>query len=450
MENIKKTERAIFILAAGKSTRFNSKLPKILHLLGGRPVLDYLIETAYELSDDIFVITAPDFPSTYVPPVPITFVTQFFPKGTGDAFLCGFKAFRDKMPQAKEILILLGDCPLILPKDLESLFDAKRRNSKAVMAVLGMERENPSGYGRLKTQGDRLLKIIEEKNASLEEKRINFCNSGVMLVNIEFIEQYVADLAVDKVSEEIYITDLVCIANQYNFKVVVAQGKEDSLQGINTRKDFVSAEQMLQTRFREKALTAGATLYDPATTYLSYDTKITADVIIHPCVHLGPGVSIEEGVEIFPFSCISHSHIQEGSRIGPFARLRGGNSIGKRVVIGSFVEIKHSTLNEDTKAGHLAYIGDAQVGASVNFGAGIVTCNFDGHQKFQTIIGDETFIGSNSALVAPLVIGNCSTIGAGSIITKEVPSKTLAVSRVSQKNIHLTSDSKHLKRGNKG
>ena len=359
----------------------------------------------------------------------IDFSTQDEQLGTGHAVFCTKEHFTE---YKEKILILYGDTPLITTQTLEKLLNYGK---DADIAVLGMQMQNPTGYGRLLTDSSgKLHNIIEEKDANNAERTITLCNSGIMTISGKHIFTLLGKLQPNNNAGEFYLTDIIKIANEQGLhcKVIIAEAEE--LAGVNNRSQLANAEATIQNRLRVKFMTEGVTLIHPESVFFQTDTKIASDVIIHPNVIFGAGVAIETGVEIRSFSHIEGAVIKENAIIGPFARLRNGSIIGKNSHIGNFVEIKNSNFGDGAKANHLSYIGDAQVGKKANIGAGTITCNYDGVHKHKTTIGDGAFIGSNTALVAPITIGKNAIVGAGSVINKFVPDDNLSVARAVQVN----------------
>ncbi|BDB95902.1 bifunctional N-acetylglucosamine-1-phosphate uridyltransferase/glucosamine-1-phosphate acetyltransferase [Candidatus Hydrogenosomobacter endosymbioticus] len=467
---------AVFILAAGRSSRFNSSTSKIFHDLCGQPVVNYVLDVArffaYDYNSIISVISkdSPEIADTVC-------VRQKDALGTGDAFrsalfrllgqqgsLCtgpvtidaeqralannaSSSLFIEKKRTSSEMaLVLYGDAPLITTESIQLLFEAKKKNPEAAIVILAMYPENPSGYGRIKEKNGKVTEIVECKNASSEEKLIPLCNSGILLIDINVAEKLCPLLKKNDLSGEYYLTDIVRLATDNSYSVISVEAPANELCGINTRAELSHAHDILQKRFREKALQRCATLYGKDTIFLSYDTVVERDVTIHSNVCIGPGVHIHEGAEILPFSYICNATIGEHCSIGPFALISGNTVLHNRSTAGSFVEIKRSSVGPRSKVKHLSYIGDSCIGSNVNIGAGVVTANYDGHSKHKTVIGNNAFIGCNSSLIAPIEVGETSIIGAGSVITKNVPSKSLSLSRPEQKVVPLKTSSKHLSR----
>ncbi len=411
-----------------------SALPKVMHRLAGAPLISHVLAAVSPLSPEkIIAVIAPDMDmvtdSVRKTTENASFIMQNQQLGTGHAVAC---AKHELAGYHEKILILYGDTPLITTGTLEKMLEAAQYSE---IVVLGMNIENPTGYGRLIVDdSERLEEIIEEKDASAEQKQITLCNSGVMAVSGKYLFELLEKLTPNNQAGEYYLTDIVAIAGDMGLhsRVVVADAGE--LAGINTRAQLAAAEQVLQDKLRATAMENGATMIDPKSVFLQVDTRIASDVIIHPNVIFGAGVVVESGVEIRAFSHIEGAHIKSGAIIGPFARLRVGSVVGENAHVGNFVELKNTNLGDGAKANHLSYVGDAVVGAGANIGAGTITCNYDGKNKHKTTIGAGAFIGSNSALVAPVTIGKNAVVGAGSVITQDVPDNMLAIERGLQIN----------------
>lgn len=421
---------ASIILAAGRGTRMKSDLPKVLHPIGSRPMIEHVLATATQVgAARVVVITPPEAPRLIDAVKPMPCLPQPEAKGTGDAVRAAQPALQDFKG---EILILFGDTPLITETAISTLRQAAQQNQAAV-TVAAFTPEDPKAYGRLilDTQG-QLTKIVESTEASEHEKAQNLCNGGIMLFESEKLWPLLSELTNTNSKAEYYLTDCIALARQKGWNTAYALLPPDDLTGINSRAELAAAEKIFQTRKRLAAMQNGATLLDPETVYFAADTQIGRDVIIGQHVVFGPNVSIADGVEIKPFCHIEGTSINQGAIIGPFARLRPGSIIGNNAHIGNFVEIKNAEIGEGAKANHLTYIGDAQIGARSNIGAGTITCNYDGFTKAKTIIGPECFVGSNSALIAPVTLGQGVMIGAGSVITQDVPDNALALTRSPQ------------------
>lgn len=433
----------IVVLAAGHGTRMKSNLPKILHLLGGRPVLHYVLDLAHQMTpQEIILVVSPALKEIQTPFTHQTIV-QHPPQGTGDAV-------RQALPYLKTegyVLILFGDTPLIQKNTLEDMLSLVKDRPDMALVLLGMRPDNKKNYARLLLNEEgELEKVVEDKDLSLDEREIPLCNSGVMLAKSELLGVLLSTLMPNNAAQEYYLTDLVKIARQKGYTCGFVEGNAAEFMGINTRQDLSLAETFLQNQWRQQAMTDGVTLLDPQTTYFSYDTKVASDVRVHPCVVLGPGVEIAQGAEILSFCQISETYVGSHALVGPFARLRGGVHLSEKAEIGNFVEVKKSTFGSKAKAKHLSYIGDASIGTQTNIGAGTITCNYDGFNKFTTHIGEGVSIGSNSSLIAPLSIGDYAMVGAGSVVTQNIESRALALGRSNQTTFELGADKFRKKR----
>lgn len=330
-----------------------------------------------------------------------------------------------------DLLVVFADTPLIRPETFRAL-RAKRQESSAAVVVLGFETSEPKGYGRLLMDGETLVAIREEKDASPEERRLTLCNAGLMALDGRLALDLLRRIGATNAQGEFYLTDVVAIARGEGLSTAVVIAGEDEVQGVNDRVQLARAESVLQNRLREAAMRGGATLVDPPSVTLSYDTKLGRDVTIEPHVVFGTGVSVADGATIRSFSHLDGVSVGSRAIIGPFARLRPGSVLHEDVHVGNFVEIKAATLEPGVKANHLSYIGDASVGARTNIGAGTITCNYNGFQKFRTEIGPGAFIGVNTALVAPVTVGAGAFIGTGSVVTRDVEPDALVVARARQ------------------
>jgi bifunctional UDP-N-acetylglucosamine pyrophosphorylase/glucosamine-1-phosphate N-acetyltransferase len=424
---------AIIVLAAGRGTRMRSDLPKVLHKAAGRSLLGHVLHSAIAAKPErTVVISGPDMPEVEVEAkrvVPQAVIAiQEKRQGTGHAVSIarnGLKGFEGT------VLVLYGDVPLIRSETIRSLAEAVSEDSP--LAVLGFRAANPTGYGRLiQDRSGQLVAIREELDTTVDERRIDLCNSGFIAVKARLLWELLPKLRNDNAKGEYYLTDLVGLTVAGGHKVALAECPEAEVHGVNTRAQLAQIEGLLQARYRQTAMDNGATLIDPASVFLSADTEMGKDVTIEPHVVIGPEVVIGDNVEILAFSHIEGARIADGVRVGPFARLRPGAEIGRNAHIGNFVEVKKAKIGEGAKANHLAYIGDASVGARSNIGAGTITCNYDGYEKHRTEIGADVFVGSNTALVAPVTVGDRSNIAAGSVITRNVPEDGLAIARGEQ------------------
>jgi bifunctional UDP-N-acetylglucosamine pyrophosphorylase/glucosamine-1-phosphate N-acetyltransferase len=423
------TDLQVVVLAAGQGTRMKSDKPKILHSLGGRPVFHYVLDLAHQMMpEEVIVVVSPSLRELETPFTHQT-VVQHPARGTGDAV-------KWALPHVKKeghVLILFGDTPLILKESLDRMINLAHSRPDMAVILLGMRPLDKQNYARLILNEKRELEgVIEHKDATPSQKEIPLCNSGVMLVRADLLNPFLSALKPDNAAKEYYLTDLVKIARLEGHACGIVEGEPSEFMGINTRQDLAKAENILQNRWRDKAMMEGVSLIDPNHIYLSYDTKLESDVTLHPFVVLGTGVKIEKGAEILSFCRLSDTIIGPQAVVGPFAHLRGGVHLQERAEVGNFVEVKNSTFGSKAKAKHLSYIGDTHIGAKANIGAGTITCNYDGFSKFKTQIGEGVFIGSNSSLVAPLSIGDYAIVGAGSVVTQDVESGALIVARGKQ------------------
>jgi len=358
-------------------------------------------------------------------------VIQKQPLGTGDAVKAARKTLVDF---AGDIIVLFGDSPLVTTSSLR-LMQNRRKETGATVVVAGFTPKHPASYGRLIIdETGNLSAIVEVTEATPEQSAVGLCNGGVMLFDASKLWPLLDELRDDNAKNEFFLTDCVALAQQHGDISVVATISEDEVLGINTRVELAQAEKIMQRRLREKAMLAGVTMTDPDTVFLSADTAFGRDVTIAPNVIIGPGVEIGDKVEIRAFTQMERVRIERNAVIGPFSRVRPNSHIGAGAHVGNFVEIKNATLGEGTKANHLAYIGDSNLGEKTNIGAGTITANYDGVHKNLTEIGNDVFIGSNTVLVAPVKVGDGATVAAGSVITKDVPSDALGIGRSRQEN----------------
>ncbi|KAF0136341.1 MAG: bifunctional UDP-N-acetylglucosamine pyrophosphorylase / Glucosamine-1-phosphate N-acetyltransferase [Rhodospirillaceae bacterium] len=426
---IARRKTAVVVLAAGKGTRMKSDLPKVLHPLAGRPMIRYLIDTVETLAPErVIIVIGPEMEGVARAVAPHDTVVQHRRLGTGYAvatardLLRGFDG---------DVLVLYGDTPLLSRATLENMLAVLRADSRIGLVVLGFRPSDPAEYGRLVTASDgSLIAIIEYRDATPSQRTIDLCNSGVMAVRGEHLFGLLDRIGNDNAKGEYYLTDIVALAQ--GFQCAHVEGNEVELFGINTRRDLARAEARVQEHLRNAMLDAGVTLIDPPTVHFCFDTHIGRDVTIHPYVVFGPSVTIGDGTVIYSFCHCEQVTIAIGASIGPYARLRPGAIIGAGAHVGNFVEVKKAVIEPGAKVNHLSYIGDGRVGAGANIGAGTIFCNYDGYAKSFTDVGAGAFIGSNSALVAPVRIGDGAVVGAGSVITKDVSAHALAVARGTQ------------------
>jgi bifunctional UDP-N-acetylglucosamine pyrophosphorylase / glucosamine-1-phosphate N-acetyltransferase len=420
------------VLAAGEGTRMRSARPKVLHAVAGKSLLAHVLGAIADAgiaatavvvgSDDAAVADE----AKRACPEAECFIQQER-RGTAHAVLAARRAI-ERHPD--DILIVYGDTPLIRPAALVRLRKAIAEG--AAVAVLGFRRSDPAGYGRLIVAGGELVAIREEADANAGERAIALCNGGIMALAGKTALAILDRIGDRNLKREFYLTDAIEITRGMKLRAVAVEAEEDDMRGINTKKQLAEAEVVAQQRLRQAALDAGVTLVAPETVYLCADTKFGRDVVVEPYVVFGEKVSVEDGAVIHSFSHITGAHIGKGVSVGPFARLRPGTRLGEGARIGNFVEIKEAVVEAGAKANHLSYIGDAFVGANANVGAGTITCNYDGVGKHRTEIGKDAFIGSNSALVAPVQIGDGAYVGSGSVITQNVPADALALARSRQ------------------
>ena len=421
------------VLAAGKGTRMKSRVPKVLHRIGGLSMLGHVLATARAAgSARVAVVVGPDMDAVaeearrHVPDAEI--FLQTVQAGTADAVRAAEPAIR---AHAGDIVVMYADTPLIEPQTIERLRLALADG--AGVGVLGFRPADPTGYGRLLTEADgRLVAIREEKDATEAERSVGLCNSGVMAFRLADPMAVLSAIGNANAKGEYYLTDAVEIAGRAGIGAAVAECPEAEVMGVNARDQLAAAEALWQDRRRKSVMAEGATLVAPETVWLSFDTKIGRDVLIEPNVFIGPGVTIEDGVEIKANCHLEGAYVRSGVRLGPFARLRPGADLGANVHVGNFVEVKNVKMADGAKANHLAYLGDGRVGVAANIGAGTIFCNYDGFNKNITDVGDGAFVGSNSALVAPVRIGNGAYVGSGSVITRNVPDNALALERNQQ------------------
>ncbi|PVA09595.1 bifunctional UDP-N-acetylglucosamine diphosphorylase/glucosamine-1-phosphate N-acetyltransferase GlmU [Pelagivirga sediminicola] len=426
------TQLALIILAAGKGTRMKSDLPKVLHPVAGAPLVVHAMLAVEALEPAATIVVAGHGADLveraahgHDPDARI--VLQAEQRGTAHAV----DRARGALEQFDgDVIVLYGDTPFIRPETMTEMLDARRGGADVV--VLGFEAEQPGKYGRLVTNGDVLERIVEAKDASAEELAITLCNSGVICADRATLFDLIAQVGDDNAAGEYYLTDIIGLASGAGMRCAVVTCPEEETLGINSRAELARAEAIWQARRRHEAMENGATLTAPDTVFFAHDTHIGADVLIEPHVIFGPGVTVENGATLRAFSHLEGCHVSDGAVIGPYARLRPDAEIGPDARIGNFVEIKKAVIGEGAKVNHLSYIGDAEIGAGANIGAGTITCNYDGVLKHETRIGAGAFIGSNTALVAPVEVGEGAVVAAGSTITADVPGGGLAIARSRQ------------------
>jgi bifunctional UDP-N-acetylglucosamine pyrophosphorylase/glucosamine-1-phosphate N-acetyltransferase len=414
-----------------------SAVSKVLHKVASKALIDYIIDTIKDLAvKDCVMVVGPQMESledhVRTKESSIRFAVQQKKLGTADAVKAGLSQLKDL---SHEVLVLYGDVPFITTATIKEMKNKLSSSSNTALVVLGFEAHDPAQYGRVVTKDGRLQKIIEFLDCTEAERRITLCNSGIMMVKGNQLEQLLSKVKANNAKGEFYFTDIVGIALDQGLSCEYIVTKEEEVTAVNNRKDLANAEAVIQQALRNKFLSKGVTLVDPSSVYFSADTAIAEDVIIYPNVFIGPGVTIESGVQIKSFSHLEGAMIGKDAVIGPFARIRPGTKLGEKVKVGNFVEIKASHIASNSKIGHLTYIGDTEMGSHVNIGAGTITCNYDGVNKHKTIIEDKVFIGSNSSIIAPISIGQGAMIAAGSVITEDVKPHELAIERTPQQNI---------------
>jgi bifunctional UDP-N-acetylglucosamine pyrophosphorylase/glucosamine-1-phosphate N-acetyltransferase len=425
---------SVVILAAGQGTRMRSDTHKVLHPIAGRPMLLHLLSTVEEMGAEQRVVVVGKGREQLEKAVEghgVTTALQAEQKGTGHAVqmaeetLAGFDG---------AVLILYGDTPFVMRETLERMLERLAADDDPGVVVLASSPADGKSYGRvILGDGDHISKMVEFKDANEAERAVRLCNSGMMAVQSKDLFRWLTKVGNVNAAKEYYLPDIVMIAKEEGRSPVVIEGEPFETAGVNSRAELAHLELDWQRRRREEALEQGATLIDPESVWFSADTKLGRDCTIEPHVVFGPGVKIADGATIKAFSHIEGATISTGCVVGPFARLRPGAVLGEGAKVGNFVEVKKAVLGKGAKANHLSYIGDASVGENANIGAGTITCNYDGFGKYRTEIGPGAFIGSNTALVAPVSIGAGAIVGAGSVVTKNVAADELAIARGEQK-----------------
>ena len=418
------------ILSAGKSKRFNSDLPKFVHSISGKQLIDFNIEALEKNKNinQIKIITSKTN-SHFIESKNKELFIQNPIDGTGGAI----KQFYNSNKNFDYYLVLLADTPIFDYKIINN-FLSNGIKSKVDISVLSQNANNPSGYGRIILNKDRLIKIVEESDCNADEKNVKLVNTGIFLISKKSIKN-VFSLIKNKIKKEYYITDLIDISHKQNLKLKAYINDKSPILGVNNFKELNDLEKISQDIIKSKLINSGVKILHPETVYIETDVQISKDVIIEPNVVIKKGVKILKGTTIKSFSYLENCYVGKNCLIGPFARLRPEAILQDDVKIGNFVEIKNSKLASKVKVNHLSYLGDSTIGKNSNIGAGTITCNFDGKNKFHSKIGDNCFIGTNSSIIAPVNIGNNSYIAAGSVITKNVPKNYFSISRAKQKNL---------------
>jgi bifunctional UDP-N-acetylglucosamine pyrophosphorylase/glucosamine-1-phosphate N-acetyltransferase len=423
---------AAIVLAAGKGTRMKSALHKVLHPIAGRPMLEHLLASVDQLQPERTVIVAGHGREQIAEACGdrATIVVQEPQLGTGhavqqaEAALAGF---------AGDVIVLYGDVPFVAHATMRRMLDRLADSDRSAAVVLAFKAADPGAYGRvISVDGQTIVKMVEHKDASVAERQVDLCNSGMMAVRAEDLFALLGRVTNDNAAGEYYLPDIVKVAAHDGRKSKYIETHESEVRGINSRAELAAAERQWQEFRREEAMADGASLVAPETVFFSYDTELGRDVTIEPNVVFGPGVKVAAGVTIHAFCHLENCAVGEGASVGPFARLRPGAKLGKGAKVGNFVEIKNAVLGQGAKVNHLSYVGDAEVGAGANIGAGTITCNYDGYFKHKTVIGERAFIGSNSALIAPVSIGPDAIVAAGSAVSRDVAAGELRMVRAEQ------------------
>lgn len=426
---------AIVILAAGQGTRMKSDLHKVLHPIAGRPMLLHLLASAAEISPAHIVVIAGaqrEQIEAAVEPLGVQVVVQAEQLGTGHAVLQAQEALADF---DGDVLILYGDVPLVRAGTMERMLKRLRDKDAPPAVVLGFRPADPAAYGRIVSEDNRTIaKMVEFKDATPAERRVNLCNSGLMAVKSSDLFTLLAQVGNDNAAAEYYLPDIVMHALNRGRVSAFIETAAAEVAGVNSRAELAAVEADWQAARRTEVMTSGATLIVPETVWFAWDTQVGRDVVLEPNIYFGPGVTLADKVTIRAFSHLEGATVGEGAEVGPFARLRPGTVLGEKAKVGNFVEVKKTTMGPGAKANHLTYLGDAHVGAGANVGAGTITCNYDGFFKHKTEIGAGAFVGSNSALVAPVTIGAGAIVAAGSVITADVAPDALAVARSKQES----------------
>jgi len=424
---------AAIVLAAGRGTRMKSDLHKVMHPIAGRPMLGHLLDSVAELGPTRVVVvvgSGRDQLEALIAAHEGTLVVQPEQLGTAHAVL---QARPELENFAGDVLILYGDTPFVSADTMRRMRDRLNQPDRPAIVVVASRPADPKHYGRIVAgDGDTIVKMVEYKDASTGERAIGLCNSGLMAVRSEDLWSWLERVGNDNEGREYYLPDIVMRAIEDGRASVVVEVEADEVEGVNSRAELARLEALWQKRRREEMMENGVSLVAPETVWFAFDTAIGRDSIVEPHVVFGPGVSIAQGARIRGFSHIEGAAIGAGAEIGPFARLRPGTTIGEEAKVGNFVEVKKSTLGKGAKANHLSYLGDSDIGARANIGAGTITCNYDGFFKYRTVIGEGAFIGSNTALVAPVSIGPGALVAAGSVITRDVLADAVAVARGEQ------------------
>ncbi len=419
-------EATAILLAAGLGTRMKSALPKAMHPIAGRPMLAHLISSCADAFSRIVVVAGPGMPTLEAAAAPHPVVVQHERLGTAHAALQAVEHFG-----TGDVAVLYADNPLIQPATLHRLLAAR---ADAGLVLLAMRPADPGKYGRVLVADGQVQRVVEWADATAAERAETLCNAGVLCAAAADMARWLRAVRNDNAKSEYYLTDLVALARADGARVVAVEAPAEELRGVNSRTELAEAEAAVQGWLRLAAMDAGATLVAPETVFLAADTILAPDVVVEPNVVFAAGVRVEAGARIRAFSHLEGCVVGPGALVGPYARLRPGTVVGAGAHVGNFVELKAATLGAGAKANHLSYIGDASVGPGTNIGAGTITVNYDGFGKYRTVIGANVFIGSNSALVAPVTVGDGAFVVAGSTVTSDVPADAMAFGRARQAN----------------
>ena len=421
-----------------------SRRPKVLHEVAGRSMLGQVLASLEALDPQrIVVVIGPGMDEVAAAAQPHACVVQQEQLGTGHAVLAAREALGDALGEALaqddedgSVLVVFGDTPLITVETLQRLVAARAAEPAPALVALAFRAADPGPYGRLLLdETGRLTGVVEAVDADAAQRRIDLCNAGVLLAGRKILFELLAKVGNDNAKGEYYLPDVYRLAHEAGLHGTVVEAGEAEVLGVNTQAELAVAEAEMQTRLRAAAMAGGVTLSDPAAVWLSHDTELAPGVLVEPNVVFGNGVSVGEGARIRAFSHLEGARIAAGAEVGPFARLRPGANLAERAKVGNFVEVKNALLGAGAKANHLTYLGDAKIGPGANIGAGTITCNYDGFGKSPTEVGPGAFIGSNTALIAPVKIGAGAVIGAGSTVTRDVPDDAVAIERSAQRNL---------------
>ncbi len=436
---MKDRDLAVVVLAAGQGTRMRSDLPKVLHKIAGEPMLRHVLAAVESLTPNrVVVVVGPDMDAVSLVAAPHVTTIQAERLGTGHAARCAVPHLVDfaGLDCDTDVLVVFGDTPLLTGETLQRLLARRRQGDAPAIVGLAFRPEDPAHYGRvLLDENQRVDRIVEFADANREERSVNLCNAGPLIGDAGLLMDLLGRLEAENAQGEYYLTDIYALAREVGQAAGIVEADARETMGVNSKTELAEAEHAMQGRLRRRAMEQGVTLIDPASVWLSADTEFGRDVIVEPNVVIGTGVRLGDRVEVRSFSHLEGADVASDCRIGPYARLRPGSALEPSVRIGNFVEIKNATLGFGAKVNHLSYVGDSRVGENANIGAGTITCNYDGFSKHRTEIGAGAFIGSNTALVAPVSIGTNVIVGAGSTITNSVAAEALTIARGRQQDI---------------